>query len=256
MGNTEKNKQETEKGCSVLKGFFPESIKSEERCDSSSNFVNNPRKDNNLNESESTVTEFSSFAISKANRVITRQFLLIPTNAESFVSTYNELDSFFLQLRILQNKFIQVLNDKFSDGTLSIVDFRETNKSFIAEHIYNKLNLNLFSRAYFSERIVRCAIDPSFQAYRNWLIRNNNLSVISNYLRDTFLKFDVEDKDIDIPLLCCKSFLNGSLRYEYLEDLRTLLIKNFENLFSEVESHRTPRQNFSYFVILNLTRKL
>jgi len=175
-------------------------------------------------ESRDTKDVVNTLFISPDNRVITRQFALIPQDIDKN-NSYKKLDQYFKQLVIFQNHLLRKMYDSYKNGDVKLNVFANPSTPSMITNVFNPLHLgearkkfpitiNL-EKLFFKERIARCAALSPFHAFRNWLVRNNNLARIANELCS---RFSVPNNEFNGELLI--DFLgDGTLPYGYLKDV-------------------------------------
>ena len=145
-----------------------------------------------------------------------------------------------VKFRDLENIYIQIFSKALQTGQLTPQNFAKPSPMFIKANVYDELKLNnvranQFKNIELKERIRRCAVQYPFQAIRNWLIRNNNLSKIIDQLTRSFSS----DKSL------VKAFLLG----KNLPLQQTISNTLSQNLYG-------GNQNISYFLIDNMVGQI
>ena len=168
----------------------------------------------------------NNLAIQKGSLLLTRKFALIPAvqNPIERKRTYSKMTDIFVKITSLKNVYIQKLIDHAQDGHLN--DFTNSSK-LSAQKLFGKLNFTRLDGLSFSksisntfqlkERVKRCAHFEAYEIVRNWLIRNENLKAILEYL---ISKFENDDAFV-VKFLEGKRFSSNEIK-----DIRNMLGKN------------------------------
>ena len=133
-------------------------------------------------------------SIQDGSKIITRKFSLIPDTYHKR-QEYKKISERMVKFRDLENIHIQILIRALDQGQLTLQDFVRTSNAAIKKNIYDKLQLtnvrtNQFKNLELKERMRRCATQHPFHAVRNWLVRNNNLFQVVNFLENAFISED------------------------------------------------------------------
>ncbi len=188
-----------------------------------------------------TLPVVNNLVIQKGSILLTRKFALIPAvyNLLDKKRTYSAMTDIFVKIISLKNMYIKKLIEHAKEGHLN--DFKGSSK-IDASRVYNTLSFTRFDGLAFSksknkqfrlkERVRRCANFEAYIMVRNWLIRNENLKVILDYL---ISKFE-NDEEFTLTFFAGKRFSSRQI-----QEIRNALEKN---CFGQ-------RQNLSTFYLNN-----
>ena len=163
------------------------------------------------------VPSVHNLAIQKGSVLLTRKFALVPdvSNMVDKKRTYSKVTDMFVKITSLKNLYIQRLIEHAKSGYLD--DFKGSSK-INARRVYDALSLTKFDGLPFSklgnkqfnlkERVKRCANFEAYIIVRNWLIRNENLKAILEYL---ISKFENDDAFV-VKLLEGKRFSSQEIK--------------------------------------------
>lgn len=198
--------------------------KDDKRCKESSDptentFTNQYFKDN--------LPTANSLAIQKGSILMTRKFALIPTVQKSLDKkqrTYSMMTDMFVKITSLKNVYIKKLIEYAKLGHLS--DFKGSSK-VDARHLYDSLQFTKLDGLPFSksgnrqfnlkERVKQCTNFEAYEIVRNWLVRNENLKQILDYL---ISKFENDDEFI-LTFLAGRRFNSNEIK-----EIRNILETN------------------------------
>ena len=168
----------------------------------------------------------NNFAIQKGSVLLTRKFALIPNVQEALdkKQTYSTMTDMFVKITSLKNVYIKKLIEHAKGGYLD--DFKGSSK-VNARRVYDTLSLTKFDGLAFSksrdkqfklkERVKQCANFEAYIIVRNWLVRNENLKEILQYL---IFKFKNDD-EFSLTFLSGKRFSSNEI-----SEIRNVLEKN------------------------------
>ena len=174
-----------------------------------------------------TLPVVNNLAIQKGSVLLTRKFALVPdvSNMVDKKRTYSKMTDIFVKITSLKNLYIQKLIDHAQDGYLN--DFTNSSK-LSAKKLFDKLIFTRLDGLPFSklgnkqfnlkERVKRCANFEAYGIVRNWLIRNENLKTILEYL---ISKFENDDAFV-IKFLEGKRFSSQEIK-----EMRNALENNY-----------------------------
>ena len=195
----------------------------------------------NNQRSKDNLPVVNNFAIQKGSVLLTRKFALIPDVQKTLDKkrTYSVMTDMFVKITSLKNVYIQKLIEHAKSGDLN--DFKGSSKVH-ARRVYDALSLTKFDGLPFlksgnkqfklKERVKQCANFEVYIIVRNWLIRNENLKVILDYL---ISKFE-NDEEFALTFLAGKRFSS-----KQIHEIQNALEKN---CFGQ-------RQNLSTFYLNN-----
>ena len=188
-----------------------------------------------------TLPIVNNLAIQKDSVLLTRKFALIPDfhNLIDRKRTYSAMTDMFAKITSLKNVYIKGLIEHAKSGGFD--DFKGSSKVH-ARRVYDALSLTKFDGLPFlksgnkqfklKERVKQCANFEVYIIVRNWLIRNENLKVILDYL---ISKFE-NDEEFALTFLAGKRFSS-----KQIHEIQNALEKN---CFGQ-------RQNLSTFYLNN-----
>jgi len=124
---------------------------------------------------------------------ITRKFSLRPeiNNVENSLEIIKGIRNQFLKFRDLENEFIEFAVQELRKDPSLIDQFQSESTVAYKGNFYDYFNFNLYKpntykNIEFKERVKRCAVFYPYYAFRNWLIKNENLKVIIDDLIQVF----------------------------------------------------------------------
>ena len=200
----------------------------ENRCYKNENCHRNNSQEENFIEQRfhNSLPVANNFAVQKGSILLTRKFALIP-QVDSLAEkkmTYSKMTNMFIKIISLKNLYIKKLIEHAKAGNLD--DFKGSTM-INAKRVYDSLSFTKLDGIPFSkstlksfrlkERVKQCANFEAYTIVRNWLIRNENLNLIINFL---ISKFE-NDVKFTLTFLAGKRFNSNEIK-----DIRNMLGKN------------------------------
>lgn len=160
-----------------------------------------------------------SFAVQKDSSILTRKFALVPetTTLHERKQVYSQMTDKFVKIVSLKNLYIKKLIEHATSNNFERLDDFRGSSVIDAKRVYDLLNLSSLDGSAFSksasksfklkERVKQCANFEAFNVVRNWLVRNENLRVILDFL---IAKLEL-DNDFALKFLAGKRFSSDDL---------------------------------------------
>ncbi len=203
-------------------------MKIENRCYKNENCHRNNSQEENFIEQRfhNSLPVANNLAVQKGSVLLTRKFALVPDvyNLDDQNKIYSTMTDMFVKITSLKNLYIKKLIEHAKAGHLD--DFKGSSM-INARRVYDSLNFTKFDGLPFSkegnkqfnlkERVKQCANFEAYIIVRNWLIRNENLTKIIDFL---ISKFE-NDNRFALTFLAGKRFSSNEIK-----DIRNMLGKN------------------------------